>query len=61
MTARNIKNQHIYNVVSLRIINATNEQDGQKMILYEKDGQFFVREYEEFYKKFVIEDVETDV
>ena len=35
------------------IINATNEQDGQKMCLYvNTKGQMFVRESEEFYAKF---------
>jgi hypothetical protein len=60
MTARNVKNQHIYNVISLRIINATNAQDGQAMVLYERDGQFFVREKDEFYKKFLMEEVENE-
>ena len=34
------------------VINCTNEQDGQVMILYTKDNLLFVREKEEFYKKF---------
>lgn len=35
------------------LINATNENEGQEMILYKNESdQFFVREYNEFMKKF---------
>jgi len=37
---------------STPIIDATNSKLGQAMILYEKDGKFFVREYNEFMEKF---------
>lgn len=38
------------------VINATNENDGQVMILYSsmKTGQTFVREKKEFFEKFVM-------
>ncbi|MDD5649030.1 MAG: hypothetical protein PHF86_01230 [Candidatus Nanoarchaeia archaeon] len=52
------KSGRIYEVISDKVINATNEQDGQQMILYigeKKDGSgkgTFVREAKEFYSKF---------
>lgn len=38
------------------VTNATNSNDGQIMILYSsmKDGKTYVREKEEFHKKFVM-------
>ena len=54
-----LKTGHIYDVVSLDTINATNAQDGQRMVAYigeKKDGSgkksVFVREYSEFMTKF---------
>ena len=49
----NKKNQQPYKVLSNEIINATNEQDGQLMIIY-KDmrGDLYVREENEFNEKF---------
>jgi len=38
------------------VINATNEQDGQKMYLYTNGVDFFVRELEEFGIKFTHKD-----
>jgi hypothetical protein len=52
------KSGRIYEVISNQVINATNSQDGQEMILYsgdKKDGSgkgIFVREAKEFYEKF---------
>lgn len=54
-----LKTGKIYDVVSLDVTNATNAQDGQRMVVYignlrngsGKKG-VFVREYEEFQKKF---------
>jgi len=34
------------------VLNATNENDGQEMMLYERDGKQFVRELAEFHDKF---------
>lgn len=40
-----------YRVLST-VINCTNSQDGQEMVLYVKDGKMFVREINEFFEKF---------
>ena len=42
----------VYNVLSFKIINKTNENDGMIMALYDKDGTIYVRELEEFNEKF---------
>lgn len=34
------------------VINATNLQSGQRMVLYERDGHRYVREESEFLEKF---------
>jgi len=49
----NKKNKQPYRILSNEIINATNEQDGQNMVLY-KDmrGNLYVREKNEFNEKF---------
>ena len=49
---RNKKNQNIYTVLNMDVINCTNEVDGQRMVLYTTGGRQFVREYEEFMAKF---------
>lgn len=57
---RNIKTGNLYMIVSTCVVNATNEQDGQLMILYRnyggQDATLYAREADEFYKKFVRED-----
>ena len=52
--ARHKKTGDIYNVINYPIINASNKNQYESdfMILYEKDSVFFVRDKEEFYKKF---------
>ena len=57
MYVKNKKNKKLYTVLNTNIINCTNEQDGQKMVLYtgsDKEGclQIFVREINEFFEKF---------
>lgn len=53
-----IKTGRIYTVISTNIINATNKNDGEIMVLYKglksdkTGGDMFVREYNEFYEKF---------
>lgn len=42
-----------YAMLMMQIKDATNATDGRDMILYYRDGLFFVREAEEFYDKFV--------
>jgi hypothetical protein len=55
---RNKKSGKMYMVLMPEVINATNAQDGQKMVFYcgeKKDGSakgFFVREVKEFNEKF---------
>jgi hypothetical protein len=58
MKYKNIKNGKIYEVLSWDVTNATNEQDGQQMVLYlgqNIDGKtkVYVRELWEFERKFV--------
>jgi len=55
MPCINIKTGNKYFVVG-SVINATNEQDGQFMLLYKnEEGDMFVREKEEFMEKFIME------
>ncbi len=55
-----LKSKKIYDVVSLDVTNATNAQDGQRMVVYigdKRDGSgksIFVREFNEFNEKFVL-------
>lgn len=49
---RHDKTGRIYNVESFNIVNGTNAQDGQTMVLYSLGGKQFVRELEEFLEKF---------
>jgi len=49
---KNIKTSHVYLFLG-EVINATNKNDGQKMILYDdRKGTYYVRETKEFYEKF---------
>jgi hypothetical protein len=47
----NITNGTKYNLLTKDLINCTNTQDGQKMALYTKNGELFVREVSEFNEK----------
>ena len=52
---RNIKNQNIYEVIREDVINCTNANDGQTMVLYKSEKSpdlLFVREKSEFLQKF---------
>jgi hypothetical protein len=50
---QNNKTKNEYVIGPKEVINTTNAQDGQAMIIYmDKDGQHFVREKEEFFSKF---------
>ena len=58
LPCRNKKSGKIYYFSDNKnIINATNKNDGQEMIFYfnigENEAQFYVREKNEFYNKFV--------
>jgi hypothetical protein len=48
----NIKNKKPYTLLTDEVINATNNQDGQKMVLYTDGEKLYVREIEEFNNKF---------
>lgn len=53
MNYKNKKNGKIYTVLAEDIINSTNSNDGQRMILYtDNNGNLYVREYSEFMVKF---------
>ena len=52
---RNIKNGNIYEVIREDVINCTNANDGQTMVLYKSEKSpdlLFVREKSEFLQKF---------
>jgi len=49
---KNIKTGRVYYVIDDNVVNATNRDDGKRMVLYARDKQWFVREYEEFNQKF---------
>jgi len=53
MTAINLKSLKQYKILSLTVVNSTNDVDGQKMILYCGDsGKLHVMETKEFHLKF---------
>lgn len=49
---KNIKTGRVYYVIDDNVTNATNKDDGTRMVLYARDGNWYVREYEEFNLKF---------
>lgn len=50
---RHRKSGDIYLVLDISVMNATNKQAGQPMVLYQnEDGEKFVRKHTEFYNKF---------
>jgi len=49
---KHIKSGKTYKVLSLSVTNKTSTDDGKNMVLYEKDGDLFTREFEEFNTKF---------
>lgn len=51
-TAIHKKTGNIYQVISTDVIDCTNARDGTKMVLYTREGLYFVREYKEFMEKF---------
>jgi len=48
----NIKTGRLYRY-EREVVNTTNKNDGEKMVLYSKDNMYFVREKTEFFKKFI--------
>ena len=49
--ATHIKTGHIYAVLGIAI-DATNDRDGQLVVIYSREGKLFIRELEEFKRKF---------
>lgn len=55
MMYTHIKTGHVYELVQDKVINATNAQDGERMVLYTNlQGDWFVREHSEFHQKFKV-------
>lgn len=52
MKYKNLKKGTVYEVLKTGVINCTNAQDGQKMVLYSNGELVFCREENEFYQKF---------
>jgi len=52
MKYKNLKKGTVYEVLRTGVINCTNAQDGQKMVLYSNGELVFCREENEFYQKF---------
>lgn len=48
-----IKTGNVYEVLDVNVTNASNNLDGQEMVLYSRNGKTFVREKKEFIEKFV--------
>lgn len=54
MEARHNKSGDIYTVVTVDAIDCTNERADTRVVVYTKNGMTFVREYNEFMKKFTL-------
>lgn len=51
---KHLKTGNIYEVLELGdIIDCTNERDGTPVVVYKRNGQFYVREKDEFERKFM--------
>jgi hypothetical protein len=48
------KTGNLYTVLHIETINATNEQDGEQMVIYTKEGKLFTREFNQFNEKFTL-------
>lgn len=52
-SAEHLKTGNIYNVLELGdVIDCTNSRDGTPVVVYYREGKFFVRETKEFKEKF---------
>lgn len=58
--AKHKKTGNIYRVHEGVVLDCTNSRDGTACVLYEKDGNIFVREAAEFSDKFIILQVEDN-
>ena len=54
MQARHNKSGDIYTVVTMDAIDCTYERANTRVVVYKKYGMTFVREYNEFLKKFTL-------
>lgn len=55
MRVKNKKTGDLYEIINDWVINATNKDDGKRMVLYKSATQYdqsFIREYDEFWEKF---------
>lgn len=52
--ARNNKNKEIYELLDVEVLDCTNARDGLKVVLYHKNGKFFIRDFTEFNEKFTM-------
>ena len=53
------KTGHIYVVISM-VTNTTNKNDGDQMVLYQRNGMFFVRDVKEFISIFTLVDKKSE-
>ena len=53
-TATQKKTGNKYQVIADEAIDCTNERDGLPVVIYYRDGKFFVRDKTEFIEKFEI-------
>lgn len=53
-TAVHKKTGNEYQVIANEAIDCTNERDGTPVVIYYRDGKFFVRDKTEFIEKFEI-------
>lgn len=58
--AKHKKTGNIYRVHEGIVLDCTNSRDGTACVLYEKDGNIFVREASEFNNKFIMLQVEDN-
>lgn len=54
LKARHNKSGDIYTIVTMDAIDCTNERADTRVVVYEKNGMTFVREYNEFLLKFTV-------
>jgi hypothetical protein len=58
--ATNFKTGKEYFMMTDNVICTTNSMDGERQVLYRDDHNVFVRDYDEFYKKFMLKNKDRD-
>ena len=53
-TAKNLKNGYTYTILHIASSTTNGPTEGQKMVVYTRSGDVYVRELEEFLEKFEI-------